>query len=107
MTRYENLIAQPPVQAAIAELQELIRRRYPAASFTVGPAEEPDGIYLRAIVDVADLDDVEETFVDRLVDLQVEEGLPIYVVPVRPSHRVTELIRAIRGEQSAVAIAGD
>src|SRR4051812_30488993 len=107
MTRYEDLIAQPPVQAAIAELQELIRRQYPAATFTVGPAEEPEGIYLRAIIDVADLDEVEETFLDRLVDLQVEHGLPIYVVPVRPSYRVTQLVRAIRSGQSAVAIVGD
>jgi hypothetical protein len=107
MTRYEHLIAQPPVQAAIAELQELIRRRYPAATFTVGPAEEPEGIYMRAIVDADDMDDVEAAFVDRLVDLQVEAALPIYVVPVRPPERVAEMIQAIRSRQSAVAIAGD
>ncbi len=107
MTRYEDLIAQPAVQAALAELQGLIRRRFPAVTFTVGPAEEPEGIYMRAIVDADDLDEVEATFVDRLVDLQVEAALPICVVPVRPPERVAEMLQAIRSRQSAAAIAGD
>ncbi|MEA2513883.1 MAG: hypothetical protein QOJ59_3370 [Thermomicrobiales bacterium] len=107
MTHYENLIVEPRVQAAIDDVQELIRRQYPAALFTLGRSEAPEGIYVRAIVDTDDMDAVEQTFLDRLVDLLVEEALPIYVVPVRSPHRIAEMIRAIREGELAVAIAGD
>lgn len=45
----------------------------------MGEAEGPDGLYLRAIVDVEDTDEVTEVFIDRMIDLQVEEDLPLYV----------------------------
>jgi hypothetical protein len=61
---------------------------------------------MRAIVDAEDMDEVESAFVDRLVDLQVEAALPIYVVPVRPPNRVAEMIQAIRAGHLTVAIAG-
>lgn len=85
-------------QGAIAELQELIRSNFPTTTFTVGEAEDPDGIYVRAIVDVDDPDEVTEVFIDRMIDLQVEEGLPIYVVSVRTPER----IGALRERQRAI-----
>jgi len=81
----------PKMQAAVAELQELIRSQYPSTTFSVGEAEDPDGVYLRAIVDVDDTDEVTGVFIDRMIDLQVEEGLPIYVVPVRTPERIASL----------------
>lgn len=87
----------PGMQSAIAELQGLIRAHYPSTTFTVGVTEDPDGVYIRAVVDVDDTDQVTETFIDRLIGMQVERGLPIYVVPVRtPERRI-----ALREQQEA------
>ncbi|HEX5501986.1 MAG TPA: hypothetical protein VFW96_05155 [Thermomicrobiales bacterium] len=79
--------SDPRIQAALAELQALIAARYPAAVFSVYRGEDPEGIYLKAIVDVADLDEVADVFMDRLVDLQVEGGLPVYVALDLPLER--------------------
>jgi hypothetical protein len=84
---------------AIGELQTLVKQRFPTANFQVGEGEDPDGTYLRAIVDVEDTDEVMETVVSRLVTLQVEEHLPLYFIPLRPSERV-------EGELSARTRAG-
>lgn len=81
-------ITDPRMKAAVDDLQELILTHYPSTTFTVGEAEEPDGVYMRAIVDVDDTDDVIDVFLDRLVDLQVEDNLPIYVVTVRTPERI-------------------
>jgi hypothetical protein len=86
----------PQLESAIAEIQELIASRYPAATFEISDGEDPDGIYLGATVDVADMGDVVDLFLDRLVELQVEEGLPLFVVPVRPVDRVSPNCAAAR-----------
>lgn len=87
MTHPHDHLTDPRIQAAVAELQDMIRAHYPSTVFTVGEAEDPDGIYVRAVVDVDDPDEVAEVFIDRMIDLQVEDGLPIYVVPVRTPAR--------------------
>lgn len=88
----------PRIRAAIGELQEMILRRYPEATFTVGRGADQDGIYLTPIVDVEDLDEVADIFTSRLVDMQVEEGLPVYVVPDWPLHRVREHLRRMAAQ---------
>lgn len=85
--------ADPRIQAAVAEVRHLIAARYPATTFAVYHGEEPDGIYLKATVDVADLDEVADTFMDRLVALQVEGGLPVYVALDWPDERVRAQLR--------------
>ena len=92
MRTEQDLLTDSRIQAAIAELQDLIRARYPEATFSVGYGEDPDGVYLRATVDVDDRNDVADLFIDRLVSIQVDEGLPVYVVPVRPPERVAALL---------------
>ena len=37
-----------------------------------------------------------DLFLDRLVDMQVEEMLPLYVIPTRPIERTREMIRRER-----------
>ena len=49
--------------------------------------EDPDGLYVSAVVDAEDLDGVVDLFIDRLIELQVDRGLPLYVVPVHPFER--------------------
>lgn len=86
------------VQAAIAEVQGLIRARYPSTTFSVwvGLGDDSDGIYIEAAVDTVDLSEVVETYSDRLVDLHVDDGLPIHVISVYPPERPG----AARGGQS-------
>jgi hypothetical protein len=86
----------PRVQHALSELRQLIQSRYPGATFTTFRGEDPVGMYLRATVDVEDTDEVVDVFIDRLVGLQVEEQLPIYVVTSRPVERVAGEMRSAR-----------
>ena len=83
------------IRAVTADLQSLILEHYPDAAFAVSEGEDPPGIYLHVTVDVEDIDKVVDVFIDRPVDLQLDEGLPVYVIPVRPLERtVAELRRA-------------
>lgn len=75
--------ADPRVQHALADLKEIIHARYPEASFDVARHTDPAGIYLRVIVD-DDLDTVLDVVMDRLFHAQVEERLPVHVLPIRP-----------------------
>jgi hypothetical protein len=63
----------------------------------VSDGDDPEGIYLTAVVDVEYMRDVIEVFLDRLVDMQVDEELPVFVVPIRPVERS----RAMLAEQQA------
>ena len=49
-----------------------------------GREADPKGVYLVTTVDIADTDEVIDLFGDRLVELQVNEGLSIYVTQVWP-----------------------
>jgi hypothetical protein len=86
-------LADPRVQAAIAEIQALVLRRFPDASFAVwvGMGEDTAGVYLEAAIHGDDLMKVADLYSDRLVDVQVDDGVPIRVVPVRSHERFAEL----------------
>ncbi|MDP9469086.1 MAG: hypothetical protein M3Q71_00245 [Chloroflexota bacterium] len=105
MTRERNQLSDPRMHAAIEELQGLIAARYPAATFNVGLGEDPEGVYLRATVDVEDRGEVVDVFIDRLVDLQTEEGLHLYVVPGRPPERNAAILRAKASRTTTAAAA--
>ena len=79
----------PRVQAAVVELQALIQQHYPAATFQETLGEDPEGTYLMATVDVEDTDDVVDVYIERLLEFQVDDGLSVYIVPVRPLNRVS------------------
>jgi hypothetical protein len=82
----------PRMKEAIDELKGLITARFPQAAFVVEEGFDPEGVYLLTTVDIADTDEVIAVVGDRLVELQVDEDLPIYVTPLRPIERVmTEL----------------
>lgn len=96
---------EPCVVAALAELQALITARYPSAVFSVARGEDPDGVYLTATVDVEDTDEVVDTFIDRMVTMQIEEGLPVYVLPIRPPDRVVTMLHGRQPARPAAALA--
>ncbi len=83
----------PRMKEAVHELQRLITARFPQAAFVVEEGVDPKGIYLVTTVDIADTDEVIAVVGNRLVELQVDEGLPVYVTPLRPIERVVAQLR--------------
>jgi hypothetical protein len=83
----------PRLKEAVQELKDAITARFPQATFVVEKGFDPKGIYLVTTVDVADTDEVIAVVGDRLVELQVDEGLPLYVTPLRPIERVVAELR--------------
>ena len=69
---------------AVDELKGLILAREPAATFSVGRGQDPEGLYVYAVVDREELDDVWDACRDRLLEMQVDEQLPVYVIPTQP-----------------------
>ena len=92
MTIEGQIVVTPRMEEALDELQALIASRYPEATFSVSVGEDPDGIYLTATVDVEDMGEVVDVFLDRMVDFQIEEELPIFVVAVRPLLRNADIL---------------
>jgi len=82
----------PQMQHALEELQGLIQKRYPTATFAVSRGkDDPESIHLVTTVDVEDTDAVLDVVIDRVLQLQIEAGLPVHVIPVRPIERVLAL----------------
>jgi hypothetical protein len=80
-------VADVRMRLAVAEFKALISERYPEAQFELLEGDDPEEVYLRVVVDVDDLGEVRALYRDRLVDLQVDEGLPLTLVSVRPVPR--------------------
>ena len=89
-----NRHLSPRLNEAVRELQGLISASFPHATFVVEEGFDPEGVYLVTTVDIPDTDDVIAVVGDRLLALQVDEGLPIYVTPLRPIERVVAQLRA-------------
>lgn len=88
---FAELRSHPRMQAAIAEMEETIRRHYPDATFSVHTGDDPFGVYLIATVDVDDTDEVMDLVIDRIVDLHIE-GVPLHVLPVRTPEREAKML---------------
>ena len=89
------------VARAAVELQRLIKRQHPSATFDVRPGEDPDGTYIWTIVDTDDPDTVLDCVVDRLLELQIDEELPVHVIPIRTPERVNADLAAAIADQVA------
>ncbi len=74
----------PRIPAIVEEFRELILTGYPEATFEVGRGDDPTGVYLKAIVDIDDPMDVLDLIMDRMLHVQVEDYLPVYVIPMHP-----------------------
>jgi hypothetical protein len=81
------------IKEALDELKGLITARFPQATFIVEEGFDPEGVYLITTVDIADTDEVFDVVGDRLVELQVDESLPVYVTLLRPIERVVAELR--------------
>lgn len=75
--------SDPRLDRAIAELEQVIRDHFPSTTFEITEGDDPHGTYVWATVDVEDTDEVMDVVIDRLLEWQVDEGLPLYFVPTR------------------------
>lgn len=85
IVRYEQGVDER-LDAAVAEMEALIRRHYPDATFEIWPNTEPPGLFLTATVDVEDTDEAFDHIVGRLLEMQVDDGLPLLVDIVARHH---------------------
>lgn len=84
-----NQTLNPAIQRALSELKSIIHQHYPAARFEVEHGHDhPESIHLITVVDLEDTDPVFELVLERMMEYQIEEELPIYVIPVRTPERV-------------------
>lgn len=87
------------MKTAVLEFQRLIEQYYPQARFEVKSGDDPAGTYLIVTVDLEDPDEVVDVYAEKLLTLQVDEGLPFYIGPVHLlSHVKTGWIGAQRVE---------
>lgn len=96
MTPEQELPLDARTQAGLRELQTLIQQQYPEATFRVRRGQDaPGAIHLVTTVDVEDTTTVLDAVVDRMMALQIDQGLPIFVIPVRPVERALALRRQL------------
>lgn len=102
MSTVDGLEISERARGAIAELQYTIASQYPDATFELARApDDPQSIHLIATVDVDDPDEVGDLVIDRVVEMQAEEGIPIHVIPMRPLERVRASLQAQQASRTA------
>ncbi len=85
----------PRLEKGILELEALILARYPDATFRVSRSpEDRRSVHLVVTVDIDDRDEVMDVVMDRLLELQVKQRMPIHVIPVRPRARTLAMLQA-------------
>jgi hypothetical protein len=70
------------MQNAIAEVETRILADYPEATFRLVEGEDPIGLYLDAYTDAEDAFAVLDLVSDWLVDLSVNAGVHLHVIPL-------------------------
>ena len=102
MSHEQLQYGNPRIRRALNELADLVRAGYPGATFQVTPAEDdPTIVHLITRVDVDDPEEVANLVMDRMLELQIDEGLPIYLIPLRTPARIAALREARRQQVSA------
>lgn len=85
------------------ELQSMIRSRYPSATFALRQApDDPASMHLLASVDAENPDEVLDLVLDRVLELQVDAGVPLHVVPVRSPERALAEMRGRSSTPSSI-----
>jgi len=88
----EQPITDPRVLEAVTELEELVRARYPDATFSVGRGQDdPESIHVYATVDLEDTEPVVDLVIERELAL-LEEGLPVQIIPLRTPERDAAIV---------------
>lgn len=92
------------MEELIAEMKDRISRRFPTTTYEMYQGEDPVGIYLIAIVDTDDLEEVNELFSSRIVDVQVDEGIPLFVITERTPERSAALLAREAEERASLLV---
>ncbi len=101
---YEHTL-DPSRQRAIAELTALVRSHYPEARFDIAPGEEnPDVTHIFATVDLDDPDVVVDLVIDRMLQLQIDAGIPVYLIPIRTPERTAQVLARQREQRARPAL---
>jgi hypothetical protein len=101
MTANQPIEEQPPITdprvlAAVNELEELVRSRYPDATFSVGRGQDdPEAIHVYATVDLEDTEPVVDLVIERELELLLDEGLPVQVIPLRTPERNAAILEEL------------
>lgn len=109
MASSQITLDDPRIRQAVEDLKALISAHFPGTTFVVAWGDDPEGIYLDATVDLDDPDPVMDLVAERLVELQVDQGLPIHVIPLPTPERqarLAELQRQERATRSVPTIVG-
>src|SRR4051812_48659351 len=102
MTRSHKLVLSVEMRAAVGDLKSLILSRYPGAEIQVGRSpDEADAIVLWTAIDIDDLDEVIDFTIDRVMQYQIDDGLPLWVVPIHSTEYALAQLAASRVDLSA------
>ena len=75
-------LKHPKMQAAVAELQEMILRSFPNVQFRVHEGEDPRGVYIEALTPEEHTLEIDDLINDREMEMHFDEGIEVYVLPV-------------------------
>ena len=84
-----SITVDAKTQRALTEVQTRIQAVYPEAVFRVSQGEDPAGIYLDAYTDAEDSFCVFDLVNDWLVDLSINEGIALHVIPLSKAQATT------------------
>jgi hypothetical protein len=94
----------PRLDRALEELKAMIRQRYPEAEFRIGTSpDDPDIIELVTVVDDDDPNQLLDLVIGRQITLQVDDGLPIFVVTEPTVGRAAAMLEAAQAKKSGGA----
>jgi hypothetical protein len=86
---------------AAEELKATIRARYPDAQFRLSrAANDRDIWHLWTTVDLEDPEEVNDLIRDRELDMQDEEHIPLYVIPIGSERINRRLPKRANGKQA-------
>jgi|KBSSwiStaDraftv2_1062776.scaffolds.fasta_scaffold4013674_1 hypothetical protein len=101
MTHDERCSLDHRIQAAIADLESLILQHYPEATFDVSRGfDDPEAIHLNVTADVENLTDLIEVTLDRQMEFQIDDDIPIFVIPDRTPERNRAVMEDLRLRQA-------
>lgn len=98
MSEIRGLPMSELTQRATRQLQETISSQYPTTIYElVRSPDDPAALHLLAAADVDDPDEVGDLVVERVVTLQVAEGIPLHLIPLRSHKRIADARAAVPG----------
>ena len=89
------------IKEAAEELKGLVRAKYPDAEFRLSRAGNDRYIWhLWTTVDIDDPEEVKALTLDRELDMQDEEHIPLYVIPMGSERVSRPQLKGANGKQA-------